>query len=523
MEDRRPVNKLAQRCQRKIVQHAHAHKFGLGQVLRTPLNRSPSLASGLKRNPLLARSRVCLPQRLVVSTMLFHERGLAVLAQQAGRHRHRAACIQHVNHGLTVMRRNLHGRVSAACRRPADQQRQLEPLPLHLLGHMHHLVERRRNQPAQPDHVRLLRLGALEDLLARDHHSHVDHLVVVACQHHAHNILANVVNVSLHRRQHDLSLRLHFLAGSDHRLLLGFHERSQVSYCLLHHSGRLHHLRQKHLAGAKQIAHHAHAVHQRTFNHQQRPPQLHARFLGVRLDVHVNPLHQRMRKPLLHRAVTPFLGLLFFHFLSGARSLEQFAVSHQPLRRIGAPIQQHVLHQHLELRLNLFVHLQHSGVHNAHVHARRNCVIKKRGVHSLSNLVVASKAERDVRYAATDLCVRQVGLDPARCVDKVNRVVVVLLHAGCDSQNIRIEDDVLGRKPNFVHQNSVSPLADTCPVLKRRGLALFVECHHHRGGAILHHCRRVLAKLLFAFFQRDGIHNALALQALQPRLNHFPL
>ena len=58
---------------------------------------------------------------------------------------------------------------------------------------------------------------------------------------------------------------------------------------------------------------------------------------------------------------------------------------------------------------------------------------------------------------------------------------------------------------------------------KRRGLALLVERHHHHRRAILQHRRRVLAKLLLAFLQRDRIHNALALQALQPRLNHLPL
>ena len=39
---------------------------------------------------------------------------------------------------------------------------------------------------------------------------------------------------------------------------------------LLHHARRFHHLRQKHLALAKQIAHHIHAVHQGAFDHMQR-------------------------------------------------------------------------------------------------------------------------------------------------------------------------------------------------------------------------------------------------------------
>ena len=139
---------------------------------------------------------------------------------------------------------------------------------------MHHLVERRRNQTAQADHVRLFRLGAFEDLFARDHHAHVDHFVVVAGEHDADDVLADVVNVALHRGEHDLSLRLDLLPGGSQRRLLGFHERRQVRDGLLHHARGLHHLRQEHLARAEQIADHAHAVHQRAFDHQQRPAQL---------------------------------------------------------------------------------------------------------------------------------------------------------------------------------------------------------------------------------------------------------
>src|SRR5580658_1981466 len=73
------------------------------------------------------------------------------------------------------------------------------------------ISSREGDQPAESDHVRLFRLGAFEDLFARDHYSHVDHLVVIAGEDDPDNILANVVNIPLHRRQYDFSLRLdHF-------------------------------------------------------------------------------------------------------------------------------------------------------------------------------------------------------------------------------------------------------------------------------------------------------------------------
>ena len=151
--------------------------------------------------------------------MLRHERRLALVAQKAGRHRHCPAGIQHVDHRLAVVRRNLDGRVRPAGGRSADEQRQLETLALHLAGHMHHLVERRRDQAAEADHVRLLRLGAFEDLFAWDHHAHVDDFIVVAGEDDADDVLANVVNVALDRREHDFSLRLDHLASRSHGCL----------------------------------------------------------------------------------------------------------------------------------------------------------------------------------------------------------------------------------------------------------------------------------------------------------------
>jgi hypothetical protein len=49
---------------------------------------------------------------------------------------------------------------------------------------------------------------------------------------------------------------------------------------------------------------------------------------------------------------------------------------------------------------------------------------------------------------------RQVLLDPARRVDEVDGVVVVLLDAGRDREDVRVEDDVLGREADLVDQDA---------------------------------------------------------------------
>src|ERR1700722_377578 len=195
---------------------------------------------------------------------------------------------------------------------------------------------------------------------------------------------------------------------------------------------------------------------------------------------------------------------------------------HQAFCRVWAPVQQHVLHQHLQFRLNLFVYFQHPGVNDAHIHTRPDGVIKKGGVHGLANRVVASKAERDVGDAAADLRVRQIGLDPARSVDEVHRVVVVLLHAGGNGQNVRIEDDILGRDTDLINQNAVGAFADANLLLEGRGLALFVEGHHDYRSAIFKHASGVLPELVFALLQRDRVDDPFALKAFEARLDDFP-
>ena len=54
----------------------------------------------------------------------------------------------------------------------------------------------------------LCSLAVVEDLLRRHHDAEIDDLVVVALQHHADDVLADVVDVALDRGHHDLARRL---------------------------------------------------------------------------------------------------------------------------------------------------------------------------------------------------------------------------------------------------------------------------------------------------------------------------
>ena len=311
------------------------------------------------------------------------------------------------------------------------------------------------------------------------------------------------------------------MTGRNQGRLLRFHIRSQVRHSFFHHAGRLHHLGQEHLAGSEQIPNHAHPRHQRSFDHRQWTPQLEPGFFRVRINIRVDSPDQRVRQPLLNRAAPPFFGLLLRYCWTACR-LESLAIRHQTLGRIGPPIEQHVLDQRLQLRLDLLVDFQLPGIHDTHVEPRANGVIQKRRMHRFADLIVAAEAERDVRDATAYLRVRQVRFDPARRVDEVDRVVVVLLHAGGDGEDVGVEDDVLARKADLVDENPVSALADANLVFVGRSLALFVEGHHHRRRAVLQHRGSVLAELRFALLQRNRVHDAFALNTFQAGLDDLP-
>ena len=114
-------------------------------------------------------------------------------------------------------------------------------------------------------------------------------------------------------------------------------------------------------------------------------------------------------------------------------------------------------------------------------------------------------------------------LDPARRLDEVDGVVVVLLDAGRDREDVRIEDDVLGRKADLVDEDPVGARADLGLPREGVGLAFLVERHHDGGRAVAANQLRVMAEGFLAFLHRDRVDDALALDALQPGLDHLPL
>ena len=303
--------------------------------------------------------------------------------------------------------------------------------------------------------------------------------------------------------------------------LFGLHRRGEHRDALFHHAGGLHHLWEEHFTFAEEIPDDFHAVHERAFDDFERHAVFDERFLGVRDDEIGNAFEQRMLQTLLDAGFTP--REIGFGTLGSGDAFELLRKFDERLGGTGMAIEEHVFHLGEELLRDVLIHFEHPGIHDAHVHAGFDGVEEEGAVHGLTHLVVAAEAEADVAHAAADFGTGEVFFDPAGRVDEVERVVVVLLHAGGDGEDVRIKDDVLRIEAHFIDENAVGAFANADLVLVGRGLAFFVKGHHHGGGTVAFDAACTLAEGLFAFLHRDGVRDALALQHLQSGLDDFPL
>ena len=125
----------------------------------------------------------------------------------------------------------------------------------------HHLLRALHQQAGEPDGVGLVLAVGLDQRLRRHLDAQVDHLVAVVGEDDLDQVLADVVDVALHRGQHDLAAR-----GGVGLL----HELLEVVDRGLHRFGRLQHLGDDQLVVVEQAADFGHAGHQRTVDDVER-------------------------------------------------------------------------------------------------------------------------------------------------------------------------------------------------------------------------------------------------------------
>ncbi len=100
-------------------------------------------------------------------------------------------------------------------------------------------------------------------------------------------------------------------------------------------------------------------------------------------------------------------------------------------------------------------------------------------------------------------------------LDEIDRVVVVLIDAGRDSEHVGVEDDVFRGEPDRVHQQVVAAFHDGLLAFERIRLAGFIERHDHHCGAVAPTQLGLLNEGRLAFLEADRVDDAFALNALQ--------
>ena len=131
-------------------------------------------------------------------------------------------------------------------------------------------------------------------------------------------------------------------------------------------------------------------------------------------------------------------------------------------------------------------------------------------------------ANGDVGEPARDEGAGKAFLDAAGRLDEVGRVGAVLLDARRHREDVGVEDDVLGREARFPDEELVRALADRDAPLEGVRLSFLVEGHDHHRRPVAAGEAGLLEELRGAVLEADGVDDALALHALEPRLDHFP-
>ena len=209
---------------------------------------------------------------------------------------------------------------------------------------MAHFIKAGRDKPRQADHIDLLFNRFGNDVGGRHHDAHIDNIEIIALQHDADNILANIMHIALHRCHQHLAIiaRHGFGARCLHFGLFSLHKRLKIGDSAFHHARGFHHLRQEHFTLAKQITDRVHAVHQRAFNHIERARQFEARLFRVVFNKIGNAIDQRMRQPCFHRLFAPSRILFFRCTFLPAKFLGNFK---QLVRAIRPPIQKYIFNR----------------------------------------------------------------------------------------------------------------------------------------------------------------------------------
>jgi len=240
--------------------------------------------------------------------------------------------------------------------------------------------------------------------------------------------------------------------------------------------------------------------------------------IGVGLDEVDDAVHQGVLQALLHGRLPP----REVHRAAPPGPVHRLGEGDEPVRGVAAPVEEHILDQLEQVGGDVLVDRELSRVDDAHIEPGAYRVEEERRVHRLAHDIIATERERQVGDAAAGPHPRAALLDQRQSVHERLRVAVVLGDAGRDREHVRVEDDVFGREAGLLREQVIGAAADRHLAFGGVGLALLVEGHHHHPGAVVPDVPGLLEERAVALLQADRVDHALALQALEPGLQHAP-
>jgi hypothetical protein len=185
---------------------------------------------------------------------------------------------------------------------------------------------------------------------------------------------------------------------------------------------------------------------------------------------------------------------------------------------------QQVFHPAQEFGLNVVVDLQHPGVDDPHVHPSLDGVIKEDRVDSLPDSVIPPETEGDIADPPEIPTWGMVRRMISGGFDEVEGIVLVFGNAGSYGKNVGVKNDVFrGEVSVLRYQEFVRPLADFNFALFGVRLAGFVEGHDDHRRAVALDELGLAEEVFFPFFEADGVHHRLSLDAFEPSLDYLPL
>ncbi len=302
----------------------------------------------------------------------------------------------------------------------------------------------------------------------------VDHLEAVVREHDVDQVLADVVDVALDRREQHLAAR---------RARRPLHVRLEEGDRRLHHLGRLQHLGDDQLVGVEQPPDLVHAGHQRAVD--RSPSGVGAARVGERgVEIVLEPdLASPRRSPAraarraaATRARGPAAALARPRkcAVKAATAASPAALSPSG-RKISASASRR------SSLGDLGVARQPLGVDDRGVEPGLRRVVEEDRVEHLA--AGGRQAERDVGDAEHGLRERELGLDRAHALDRRRRRADVGLVAGAAGEDQRVEPEVLRRHRHLLGQDRVAAPRDLDLALDRDRHPLLVDQADHQRGA----------------------------------------